>query len=35
MLDGSVRTMGIAELKAAGFTKAYDNSTTPPKSLSL
>lgn len=35
MLDGSVRSMGIAELKAAGFTKAYDNSTIPPKALSL
>jgi prepilin-type N-terminal cleavage/methylation domain-containing protein len=35
MLDGSVRSMGIAELKAAGFTKAYDNSSTPPKLISL
>lgn len=31
MLDGSVRSMGVPELKAAGFTKAYDNSTTPPR----
>ena len=35
MLDGSVRSMGLSELKAAGFTKAYDNSTTPPKLINL
>ena len=35
MLDGSVRSMGIAELKTAGFTKAYDNSSSPPKLISL
>jgi prepilin-type N-terminal cleavage/methylation domain-containing protein len=35
MLDGSVRSMGVAELKAAGFTKAYDNSTTPPKLINF
>ena len=35
MLDGSVRSMGLPELKTVGFTKAYDNSTTPPKLISL
>lgn len=35
MLDGSVRSMGVAELKTAGFTKAYDNSSSPPKLISL
>jgi type II secretory pathway pseudopilin PulG len=35
MLDGSVRSMGVTELKAAGFTKAYDNSTTPPRLIGL
>ncbi len=35
MLDGSVRSMGLSELRAAGFTKAYDNSTTPPKLINL
>ena len=35
MLDGSVRSMGLPELKAAGFTKAYDNSSVPPKPISL
>ena len=35
MLDGSVRSMGIGELKTAGFTKAYDNSSSPPKLISL
>jgi prepilin-type N-terminal cleavage/methylation domain-containing protein len=35
MLDGSVRSMGIAELKTAGFTKAYDNSSSPPQLISL
>lgn len=35
MLDGSVSSMGVAELKAAGFTKAYDNSTTPPRLIGL
>lgn len=33
--DGSARVMGKADLKKAGFTKAYDNSTTPPKSVTL
>jgi prepilin-type processing-associated H-X9-DG protein len=35
MLDGSARTMDKVDLKAAGFKKAYDNSTTPPKSITL
>lgn len=35
MIDGSVRSMDQSELKAAGFKKAYDNSTTPPKLISL
>jgi prepilin-type N-terminal cleavage/methylation domain-containing protein len=35
MLDGSVRSMGLSELKTAGFTKAYDNSTTPPQLINL
>lgn len=34
-LDGSAREMGVIELKKAGFSKAYDNSTTPPKSRTL
>lgn len=29
-LDGSVREMGPTDLKSAGFTRAYDNSKTPP-----
>jgi prepilin-type N-terminal cleavage/methylation domain-containing protein len=35
LFDGSARHMDKADLKKAGFTKAYDNSTTPPKSLTL
>lgn len=35
ILDGSVRSMGLSELRAAGFTKAYDNSSVPPKPISL
>jgi prepilin-type N-terminal cleavage/methylation domain-containing protein/prepilin-type processing-associated H-X9-DG protein len=35
MLDGSGRAMDKADLKASGFKKAYDNSTTPPKSITL
>ena len=35
LFDGSARHMDRADLKKAGFTKAYDNSTTPPKSLTL
>jgi prepilin-type N-terminal cleavage/methylation domain-containing protein/prepilin-type processing-associated H-X9-DG protein len=35
MLDGSVRALDKADLKAAGFKRAYDNSTKPPKSISL
>lgn len=35
MFDGSARLMDKATLKKAGFTKAYDNSSTPPKSLTL
>lgn len=34
-LDGSARTLDKVDLKKAGFTKAYDNKTTPPKSVSL
>ena len=34
-LDGSVRQLGPVELKQAGFTRVYDNSTTPPKSRTL
>jgi prepilin-type N-terminal cleavage/methylation domain-containing protein len=35
MFDGSARHMDKADLKKAGFTKAFDNSTTPPKSVNL
>jgi len=35
LFDGSARLMDKADLKKAGFTKAYDNSATPPKSLTL
>lgn len=35
MFDGSCRSMDKAELKQAGFTKAYDNSVKPPKLLTL
>lgn len=35
LFDGSVRLMDKADLKKAGFTKAYDNSTTPPEAISL
>jgi prepilin-type N-terminal cleavage/methylation domain-containing protein len=35
LFDGSARHMDKADLKKAGFTKAYDNSTRPPKSLAL
>ncbi len=34
-LDGSARPLDKADLKKAGFTKAFDNSTTPPKSVTL
>lgn len=34
-LDGSARSLDRADLKKAGFTKAYDNKTTPPKSVTL
>lgn len=34
-LDGSARALDKGELKAAGFTRACDNSTTPPKMLRL
>lgn len=34
-LDGSARGMLPADLKKAGFTRTYDNSTTPPKLLTL
>lgn len=35
LFDGSARHMDKADLKKAGFTKAYDNSTRPPKSVTL
>lgn len=35
LFDGSARHMDKAELKKAGFTKAFDNSVTPPKSVTL
>lgn len=35
MFDGSCRTMDKTDLKAAGFTRAYDNSVTPPKLITL
>lgn len=34
-LDGSARPLDKVDLKKAGFTKAYDNKTSPPKSVSL
>jgi prepilin-type N-terminal cleavage/methylation domain-containing protein len=34
-LDGSVRGLDTLDLKAEGFTKAYDNSTSPPVLRSL
>jgi prepilin-type N-terminal cleavage/methylation domain-containing protein len=35
LLDGSARSMNRSDLKNAGFTKAYDNSVTPPRSVTL
>jgi prepilin-type N-terminal cleavage/methylation domain-containing protein len=35
LFDGSARHMDKADLEKAGFTKAYDNSTTPPKSVTF
>jgi len=35
MFDGSARLMDKADLKKAGFSKAYDNSKTPPKLITL
>lgn len=35
MFDGSARSMDKSDLKRAGFTKAYDNSVTPPKPVTL
>jgi hypothetical protein len=35
LFDGSARMMDKSDLKRAGFKKAYDNSTTPPKSVNL
>ncbi|MEO5713762.1 MAG: type II secretion system protein [Luteolibacter sp.] len=35
MFDGSARLMDKKDLKNAGFKKAYDNSTKPPKSVTL
>lgn len=35
LFDGSARLMDKADLKKAGFTKVYDNSTKPPKVISL
>lgn len=35
LFDGSARLMDKAELKKAGFNKAYDNSTKPPKLVTL
>ena len=34
-LDGSGRMLAPADLKKAGFTKAFDNSVTPPKAIQL
>lgn len=34
-LDGSAHPMDKIELKNAGFSKAFDNKTAPPKSVSL
>jgi hypothetical protein len=35
MFDGSAGSLDKADLKKAGFTKAYDNSVKPPKSIKL
>lgn len=35
LFDGSSRLMDKADLKKAGFTRAYDNSTKPPEVISL
>ncbi|MFD2256764.1 type II secretion system protein [Luteolibacter algae] len=35
MFDGAARAMDRDDLKKAGFTKAYDNSSTPPKMINL
>jgi prepilin-type N-terminal cleavage/methylation domain-containing protein len=35
LFDGSARHMDKSDLKKAGFTKAYDNSTASPKSVTL
>lgn len=35
LFDGSARLMDRADLKEAGFTKAVDNSKTPPVSITL
>jgi prepilin-type N-terminal cleavage/methylation domain-containing protein len=35
LFDGSSRLMDKADLKKSGFTKVYDNSTKPPKVISL
>ena len=35
LFDGSAKHMDKAALKKAGFTKAYDNSVSPPKVLTL
>lgn len=35
LFDGSARRMDRADLKKSGFTKAYDNSTKPPKPITL
>ncbi|MEO5713722.1 MAG: type II secretion system protein [Luteolibacter sp.] len=34
-LDGSARELGLGDLKQAGFSKVYDNSTRPPKLRTL
>jgi hypothetical protein len=34
-LDGSARALGRGDLKQAGFSTAYDNSTSPPKLINL
>jgi hypothetical protein len=35
LFDGSARVMDKADLKKAGFSKAFDNSTTPPAAIGL
>lgn len=35
LFDGSARQMDKADLKKSGFTKAFDNSVTPPKSVTF